>query len=598
MLTRVAGQQRVRASSTDTFPAPAKGWVQSGNIVLAGGDQAEVLDNFFPTAQGARLRGGISEYADMGARAVRLFGYNSGTSELFGSTPTKIFDLGRLDGGGSNSFGDLEGLASGDWSATQISTSGGQFLVAVNGVNSAIYYDGVDWNPITDSSIEDLDFDAETAAFSIGETVTGGTSGATATIRGIVKTSATAGTLKIDGKSGTFQNDETITDGSSGSATADGAASAASSITITNVATSSLKQVWLFKERLFFVEKDSTSVWYLPVESIGGAATEIDLGSVFRKGGNLLFGATWSLDSGSGLDDVCLFVSDLGEIAVYEGTNPDSASTWSLVGVYDIGKPLNKHAVFKAGGDLAILTEDGIIPVSEALKRDRAALQTVAVSYPIEDAWTDAVTLQTSSYQVSVSLWQSKALLLIGTPKISGGKNVAFAANARTGAWGRVTGWDVRCSAVSGDSLYFGDGNGKVFQADTGGTDDGSAYSGIYVPKFTNGQVTRSANASGLTYRATTELTFDLGALSDYQTQNITTPGPAETEAGATWGSGVWGTFKWGNDADLQSFTTWQAAYASGYALAPYVAITSNQTEAIDFEILVSRIRYEEGYPL
>ena len=85
--------------------------------------------------------------------------------------------------------------------------------------------------------------------------------------------------------------------------------------------------------------------------------------------GQFYLGQRGSLDSGSGLDDVCIFVSDQGEIAVYQGTDPASASTWSLVGVYEIGKPLNKHASFGAGGDLAILTEDGIIPVSEALRK-------------------------------------------------------------------------------------------------------------------------------------------------------------------------------------------------------------------------------------
>lgn len=72
-----------------------------------------------------------------------------------------------------------------------------------------------------------LDFDAGTAAFTAGETLTGGTSGATATIERVVKMSGSwgstaAGYLVLSGITGTFQNNETITDGASGSATADG----------------------------------------------------------------------------------------------------------------------------------------------------------------------------------------------------------------------------------------------------------------------------------------------------------------------------------------------------------------------------------------
>ena len=67
-----AQNARVQVTSDVRFPAPTKGWVQSGNITTAGRDQAEVLDNFFPTAQGARLRGGSAVYADLGAPVVRL----------------------------------------------------------------------------------------------------------------------------------------------------------------------------------------------------------------------------------------------------------------------------------------------------------------------------------------------------------------------------------------------------------------------------------------------------------------------------------------------------------------------------------------------
>ena len=81
---------------------------------------------------------------------------------------------------------------------------------------------------------------------------------------------------------------------------------------ITGVTTSLLSQVWAFKERLWFVEKDTLSVWYLAVNAVAGAATELPLKGIFQLGGSLLFGANWSLDSGDGLDDVCIFVTTEG----------------------------------------------------------------------------------------------------------------------------------------------------------------------------------------------------------------------------------------------------------------------------------------------
>jgi hypothetical protein len=54
---------------------------------------------------------------------------------------------------------------------------------------------------------------------------------------------------------------------------------------ITGVTTTKLVHVNVYKTRLYFVEVDSFRVWYLPVNSIGGAAASLDLGSIFKLGG-------------------------------------------------------------------------------------------------------------------------------------------------------------------------------------------------------------------------------------------------------------------------------------------------------------------------
>ena len=589
---------RRRQTQEILFPAPVKGWVKSGNITTAAPDQAEVLDNFFPTAQGARLRAGNTEYADIGAAIVRLFAYAGAAQDLFASTASGIYDCDRIAGGGGT-FADVTGLGSGDWSTANISTSAGDYLIAVNGTDYAHYWTGSAWNPIAAAAVNNLGYDALTAAFAVGETVTGGTSGATAEILSIVQTSATAGTLRIGAiTGGPFQDNEALTDGATGAATANGASASGSAIAITGVATTALSQVWNFKERLFFVEKDTLSVWYLPTASIGGAATEINLGAVFKRGGSLLFGATWSLDSGAGLDDVCLFVTDQGEVAVYEGTDPSSATTWALAGVYDIAKPFDKHAYFKAGGDLAILTYDGIIPVSDALRKDRAALQAVAISYPIEDAWKEAT--DGTLFPVNATLWQSEAMLLVGVEAASDGMSQAFVANARTGAWCRYTGWDVRCSAVSADDLYFGTNAGKVLKAETGGDDDGTQYTATYVPKFQQaGAGTMIANHAGLTFKASGTPVFAMGAFSDYEVGDLSAPTTTGITSGqSVWGTGVWGTFVWGSTADAATYTRWATVRAAGYSLAPAVKVTANTTAAPTFEILATRLRFETGNPL
>lgn len=584
--------RRAAVTRTALIPAPAKGWVQSGNISRAGLDQAEVLDNFFPTAQGASLRGGSAVYANIGVSVKELLVYSTAVTDMFAATDTGLYDCDRINGGGAV-FADLTGLGSAAWSTVQISTSGGQFLWMVNGTDHAHYWNGTTFYPITTANPNDLGYDALTTMFLVGQTVTGGTSGATATVLAITQLSATTGTLKLGTITGTFQNNEAITS-ASGAATVNGTASAGPTITITGVATGDLTQAWLFKSRIFAIEKNSQSAWYLPVESLGGAATEFPLGSVFNRGGNLMLGATWSVDSGSGLDDMCVFVTENGEIAVYQGTDPSSPSTFALVGVYDIAKPISKTGTFKAGGDLAILTEDGIISITEALRKDRAALSGSAITYPIEDAWKTAVTNRTSVAPITTTLWQSQAMLLVGVP------NSAFVANARTGAWARYTGWDVRCSAVAGDFLFFGTSAGKVMKAESGGSDDGIAYTGVYVPKFSefSQAAIKTANHASATIRAVEDAEFTLFGLGDYRVDLPSAPVALGQVSGDVWGTGVWGTFVWGSSADSAPQTVWKAVAAQGYSLSLGMMVTSNQTTKPEFDILAMHLRYEIGNAL
>ena len=90
-------------------------------------------------------------------------------------------------------------------------------------------------------------------------------------------------------------NDRRVYDGTSWS----------TSPAITGVASASLSHVWVFKNRLFFIEKDTMNAWCLAIDAIGGAATKISLSGVFKKGGSLLFGETWSIDAGDGLGERC-----------------------------------------------------------------------------------------------------------------------------------------------------------------------------------------------------------------------------------------------------------------------------------------------------
>jgi hypothetical protein len=155
-------------------------------------------------------------------------------------------------------------------------------------------------------------------------------------------------------------------------------------IAITGVAHFDLHQrVAVHHVALFFVQKNTMKAWYLPVDQFGGAALSIDLGTLFKKGGYFVAGASWTRDGGDGMDDLCVFISSLGEVAIYTGNDPAVAANWELFGRYEVAPPIGYRCLIKTGADLAIISIDGILGLSSIISLDRAASNKVALSNKI-----------------------------------------------------------------------------------------------------------------------------------------------------------------------------------------------------------------------
>ena len=143
--------------------------------------------------------------------------------------------------------------------------------------------------------------------------------------------------------------------------------------------------------RLYYLEKGTLHVWNPAAAAVGGACTLLDLSSIFSKGGRLVCGGNWSGQLGLVVADYAVFMTDQGQVAIYQGSDPTSASNFSLVNVYDLGPPLGPKALVKFGGDLAVVTSDGVIPLSQALKLDRSEQNEVALTAKIVNAFAAAV---------------------------------------------------------------------------------------------------------------------------------------------------------------------------------------------------------------
>lgn len=374
-----------------------------------------------------------------------------------------------------------------------------------------------------------------------------------------------------------------------------------SSSTMTGLTTSLLSHVWAYKERLFFIEGGTMRFWYLPVGAKTGALTDFSLAGVFGKGGSLLFGATWSLDAGDGVDDLCVIVSTMGEVAVYQGTDPSDANAWSLVGRYEIASPLGKNAIERAGGELLIATVEGIVPISEAVNKDRAALSLSAISRNIEPDWTEAVG-QRSQLPWTLKKFTENNMMIVGLPSPSTSiENASFVCNLETGAWTRFTGdpWEIRGQTVLLGIHYTGTGDGIIYQTDTGGNDDGDVYVCEYVGHFDQlgaGAAIKSVNLVRANFRASRSFLPKVSGSVDFA---VTLPAPPSSVADSTedtWDSGVWDTAIWdASGAALSVTSNWQAIAKAGFVFAPQVQVTCGVTPRPDAELMSFDVMFETG---
>ena len=629
MYYRPVRRQIPRTSQIAPFASPTAGWTSNQNIASPppGLPGAIVLDNIFPTAQGGVIRRGSDIYAQLGLGdepVTALFTYNFGNNKkFFGSTASTVYDitviisaqnytLGTENGdeivtdlgdfiGESSTQGleVLENMTGGNWIDEQFATTGGNYLIIVNGSDPMQLYDGSDWYAITDEPINRINYDTGTAAFTVGATITGGTSGATATITRVVG-DTTSGYILVGTITGTFQDNEIIS-GGGGSASVNGVVGPPLFNGITGtlpdgspLETSMFSYVWTYKNRLFFLQKDSMDAWYLPVDQIGGTAKLFPMGSEFSLGGKLLFGSTWSRDTGIGLKDTCIFVTDEGEISVYDGSDPDVALEWQKVGRYQMGKPRGPRSFFRAGGDLVVATDIGLVPMSQALQVDYSVLSAKAVSFPIETAWNEAVSLRQSNWDCIV--WPERQMVVICLPTVNEQTPEMWVVNARTGAWGRFTNWDGTCLEIFNGRLFFGSQEGKVVEAYVTGLDQGKTYTASWVPLFSDLGSPASIKTAKIA-RAVTRGPHTIDAQLSVQEDYIVTlpPAPPSTaiQGGSEWGVGLWGQATWGGQSDIKIQQSWNSVGGRAYAFAPSLQVTSGSLVPLDTELIRLELVYE-----
>jgi hypothetical protein len=162
-----------------------------------------------------------------------------------------------------------------------------------------------------------------------------------------------------------------------------------------------------------------------------------------------------------------------GEIAVYQGTDPDSATTWSLVGVYDVGKPIGRRCMVRMSGDLAIITQDGMVSMQAAARFDRAAIQKATITGKIQTLFSQYAQSYFANFGWQATVYPSSRFLVCNIPQIENSTQTQLVMNTVTGSWCQFENMNGGCWGVANDQLYFGGNDGTIYIAENGFLDDG-----------------------------------------------------------------------------------------------------------------------------
>jgi hypothetical protein len=348
---------------------------------------------------------------------------------------------------------------------------------------------------------------------------------------------------------------------------------------VTGVNTATCIGICLSHNRVWFVQNASLKAWYLPTGAIGGAANALDLSSIFFRGGYLMAMSTWTMDAGYGMDDMTAFITSEGEVAVYRGSDPSSATTWALVGVFWMGSPIGRRCAIKFAGDLLLITQDGVVSMASALQSSRVNPK-AALSYKIQYAISTAICDHGSNYGWQLLQFPRQNMLILNVP-IQEGQNqqqyVMSTIKRGNGdwAWCNFTGWQASCWELYGDDIYFG-GIGFVGKAWNGYDDNGANINANGLQAF-NDLGSDQAQKRFTMMRPILQSDGNpaiLGSVNvDFDTSDPTSPLAFTGTSYALWDVALWDAGLWAGAITV--LKNWNGCTGVGYWVAPRLKTAS-----------------------
>src|SRR5579859_5390190 len=357
---------------------------------------------------------------------------------------------------------------------------------------------------------------------------------------------------------------------------------AATTISGTNPITSgalvpaNLITVTVHQQRCWYIENNTMNVWYSTSQAFQGVLTMFPLGQLFTRGGFLMQMASWTIDNVEGINAYAAFITSEGEVAIYQGYDPSQLATWSLVGVFKIGRPIGRRCITKFGSDVLCITADGLTPLSKAMLTDRTQPET-NLTYKILNNINSDVQTYGGNFGWQVLEHPIGNKLILNVPEQTNTTMHQWVKNTvrqDDGGWSRFRNWNANCWEVQQDTLYFG-GLNTVYVADTGTSDAGVPITVDCLPAYSYfdilGQLKVFEFARPI-FKASANVQPIITLNVDY-TNNAPTSIPLLVGASSLWDVSPWDTTPWGDQAPSITVKNWQGVAGEGYAASGRISM-------------------------
>lgn len=173
---------------------------------------------------------------------------------------------------------------------------------------------------------------------------------------------------------------------------------------------------------LFYIKADAIDIdtldrknmierWFTPT-----ATGVINLSGVLQRGGKIMKIFTMSANQHQEISSYLCIITTLGEMLVYQGTDPADVTKWALRGDFFIPVPINKRCFAEVEGDMIVVTESGFLSLQRVVMGTNTQI-TEALEWRLSNLF-NKYEFRVSAYKklMFLTYFAKKRLLIFNVP--------------------------------------------------------------------------------------------------------------------------------------------------------------------------------------